>query len=180
MMGAQAEEGTGREAALATFEQKYQEFLAVFAAAPDEALPYVPAGDEYALGVLPLHLQHPLRDYMDLLRRMLRADFAQIDLGADAARTATQKQRHAKLISWRPTAADRPGLLSGLESAHQDARAQLGALDEAAFCCSAPVIYSPGAAPYPTSARDIIGWLIDHYQEHIVQVQDMLKGWPGA
>lgn len=179
-MSTHAEQESGRDAALAAFDQAYRDFLAAFAETPDEALPYVPAGDDYALGVLLLHLQHPLRDYMDQLRRMLRADFAQVDLSADAARTATQEQRHAKLISWRPTGADRAGLLTGLESAHQDARTQLGALDEATFSRSAPVIYSPGSEPYPTSANDVIGWLADHYQEHSVQVQDMLKGWRGA
>lgn len=179
-MSTHAEQEPGRDAALAAFDQAYRDFLAAFAEVPNEALSYVPAGDEYALGVLLLHLQHPLRDYIDQLRRMMRADFAQIDLSADAARAATQEQRHAKLISWRPTSADRAGLLSGLALAHQDARTQLGALDEAMFGRSAPVIYSPGTEPYPTSARDIIGWLIDHYHEHSVQVQDMLKGWRGA
>lgn len=179
-MSAQAESGTGRAAALARFDRAYQDFLATFAQAPNEAMPYVPAGDEYALGGLLLHLQHPLRDYTDLLRRMLRADFAQVDLSADVARTATQEQRHEKLITWRPTGADRAGLLSGLESAHQEARAQLAALDDATFTRSAPVIYSAGTDPYPTSASDIIGWLIDHYQEHIVQVQAMLQDWPKA
>jgi hypothetical protein len=143
-------------------------------------MPYVPDGDEYALGGLLLHLQHPLRDYTSQLRRMIRADFAQIDLSADPARTATQEQRHEKLVSWRPTGTDRAGLLSGLKSAHQDAREQLAAVDEETFTRSAPVIYSAGTDPYPTSARNIIGWLIDHYQEHIVQVQEMLKNWPGA
>ncbi len=146
-MSAQAESGTGRDAALATFDQAYHDFLAVFAQAPNKAMPYVPEGDEYALGGLLLHLQHPLRDYTDLLRRMLRADFAQVDLCADVARTATQELRHEKLVTWRPTGADRPGLLAGLESAHQEAREQLAALDEATFNRSAPVIYSAGTDP---------------------------------
>ena len=44
------------EALLARFDAARDAFLAAFAQAPDAALPYTPAGDEYALGVLPLHL----------------------------------------------------------------------------------------------------------------------------
>ena len=42
---------------LARFDTARDAFLAAFAEAPDDALPYTPAGEEYALGVLPPHLQ---------------------------------------------------------------------------------------------------------------------------
>ncbi len=163
--------------ALSGFEQGYTAFLAAFAQAPDEALAYLPPGDEYALGVLPLHLQDPLRRYTALLRQMLRANFGEIDLSADPERAARAARWHAELVAQRPTGADRPGMLAGLAAAHQEARAELAGLDEATSAQTAPVIYSAGSAPYPTSARDILGWLTDHYQEHITQTQAMLTEW---
>jgi len=163
--------------ALTSFDQGYIAFLAAFAQAPDEALAYVPPGDEYALGVLPLHLQDPLRRYTALLRQMLRANFGEVDLSADPEREAREARWHAELVAQRPTGADRPGMLAGLAATHQEARAALVALDEATGARTAPVIYSAGSAPYPTSARNILGWLTDHYQEHITQTQAMLAEW---
>jgi hypothetical protein len=163
--------------ALAYFDQAYAAFLAAFAEVPDAALGFVPAGDEYALGVLPLHLQHPQQDYMAVLSQMVRADFAQVDLSRDAEGEASKARRHEQLAQQRPTAADRKDLLLGLESTHQETRSRLAALDAVTFARSAPVIYSTGAAPYPTSARDIVGWLSDHYQEHTGQTHAMLVQW---
>ncbi len=163
--------------ALDDLDRAYREFLAMFGQVPDEALLYLPPGDEYRLGVLPAHLQDPLRDYLALLERLLRADFAPIDLSADPALAEAKAQRHARLVAMRPTRAGRARILAELEAAHQAARARLAELDAATFEREAPVIYAPGAAPYPTSGRAITGWLIDHYREHITQTRDLLAAW---
>ncbi len=60
---------------------------------------------------------------------------------------------------------------------HQIARARFAAVEAELFERQAPVIYSAGTAPYPTSAKDMVGWLIDHYQEHISQIESMLAQW---
>jgi DinB superfamily len=166
-----------REVAMARLDDTRAAFLAAFAEVPDEALAYVPVGDEYALGVLPMHLQDPLRDYMDVLERALGAQFAPVDLSADAARAEAGTRRHAELVAQRPGGADRARMLGDLETAHRDARSRLAALDEATFTRAAPVTYSPGADPYPTSALAICGWLADHYQEHAAQTKDLLGRW---
>jgi hypothetical protein len=163
--------------ALETFEQAYAAFLAAFEQAPDAALAYVPPGDAYSLGILPLHLQDQIRDYMDLLQHMLKDDFASLDLGQDTERETRAANRYAYLAEQRPTGADRAALLTELASAHREAHTGLGALGEATGTRTAAVIYSAGTAPYPTSARAIIGWLQDHYQEHTKQTQDMLAQW---
>ena len=45
---------------------------------------------------------------------------------------------------------------------------------------TAPVVYGPGQAPYPTSADDLIGWLRDHYREHVEQSADLIEEWRNA
>jgi hypothetical protein len=39
------------------------------------------------------------------------------------------------------------------------------------------VIYPGSPDPYPTSAQDILGWLTDHYDEHTVQIGQLLDQW---
>jgi hypothetical protein len=168
---------TPRQEALAAFDHAYAAFLAAFKEVPDEALSFLPEGDEYTLGVLLLHLQDPLRNYMALLDQMLQTNFAQIDQSKDAEYAAAQARRHAELVRQRPGPAERPAMLAELYAIHQQARARLAALDDNTFERPAPVIYAAGTAPYPTSARDIAGWLIDHYREHTTQTQAMLAQW---
>jgi hypothetical protein len=169
-----------RLALLAAFDQAGAAYLAAFAQAPDEALRFVPPGDEYALGALPIHLRDSMHHYMRVLDLLLASDFAPLDLsaGPDAATEAeAEARRHAALVAQRPTGADRAGILADLERAHQQVGTRAAALDEATFARQAPVVYSAGAASYPTSCRDIMGWLTDHYREHIDQTQAMLAQW---
>jgi hypothetical protein len=178
-MSTTADSLTDRTAALAAFDAAREAFLAAFAQAPDEALTYVPEGDEYAIGTLLAHLVDPMERYMDVFARTRRADFGPVDFAADTERAARESRRHAELVAMQPTGADRPRLLAELEAAHQQVRGTVGALEEATFTRQAPVIYSAGSEPYPTSCRDIMGWLIDHYDEHITQVGDLLARWRG-
>jgi hypothetical protein len=41
----------------------------------------------------------------------------------------------------------------------------------------APVVYGEGQDPYPTSPEDVIGWLRDHYREHVGQSADLVAAW---
>lgn len=166
--------------ALAAFDTARDTFLAAFAQAPDAALAYVPPGDEYALGGLLQHLCDPIDRYLDVYGRIVRAEFGLVDLAADPEFAAREARLHAAVVAARPTGADRPRLLAALQAAHGRVRAAFGALDAAAFARQAPVIYAAGAAPYPTAARDIVGWLADHYDEHTAQVRTMLAGWGGG
>jgi hypothetical protein len=43
-----------------------------------------------------------------------------------------------------------------------------------------PVIYGEGQDPYPTSAEDILGWLRDHYREHVTQSAELVSAWSEA
>lgn len=169
-----------RASAMAAFDDAYQAFLAAFAQAPDDVLPYVPPGDEYALGVLPMHLLDPIHRYLAVLDNMQREGFAALDRSAGpegTARTEAEARRHAFLVAQRPTGADRAPMLAELAKAHQAVHAKMDALDGATFARQAPVVYAAGSEPYPTSARDIMGWLTDHYREHVDQTGAILAQW---
>jgi DinB superfamily len=163
--------------ALAAFDSARDAFLAAFARAPNDALGYVPTGDEYAIGVLVMHLVDPMDRYMSVFDLMRCAGFGRVDFSADAERTAREASRHADLVAARPTGADRQRLIDELQAAHQRVRTTVGTLDADTFARQAPVIYTAGADPYPTSCRDIMGWLIDHYAEHTTQIADLLADW---
>jgi len=44
----------------------------------------------------------------------------------------------------------------------------------------ASVIYGEGQDPYPTSPEDVIGWLREHYREHVEQSADLIEEWAAA
>src|SRR5215471_7684783 len=162
---------------LNTFDEARDHFLAAFAQAPDEALPFVPPGDEYAIGVLPIHLLDPITRYMTVFEQMMASDFALVDRAGDPAALAWEAERHAHSAATRPTGAERAGMLRDLTAAHQKVVDRFSALDAATFTSQGPVIYPGSSDPYPTSAQDILGWLTDHYDEHTVQMGQLLDQW---
>jgi len=38
-------------------------------------------------------------------------------------------------------------------------------------------VYGAGQEAFPTSPEDIIGWLRDHYREHVQQSADLVAAW---
>ncbi|HEU5348854.1 MAG TPA: DinB family protein [Ktedonobacterales bacterium] len=165
------------KALVARFDAARDTFLAAFAEAPDEALSYTPAGEEYALGILPLHLQDSMTNYLDVYERVTAVDFGPVDLAADSTRATQRAERHRLLTVTKPTGKDRAASLADLTATHRRVTEQFGTLDDAALTRKADVIYSLGTDPYPTSAADILGWLADHYNEHIAQTTQLLARW---
>jgi hypothetical protein len=165
-------EAPDQAAVLAAFDAARDAFLAAFAAVPDAALSYLPAGEEYALGALVLHLQGPLILYTGLLDRLAPAPTGLVDYRDSAA---AYDAARASWIAARPDGGDRAGLLAGLRAAHQACRDRLAGFDEAGFDAAAPVLFPGSETPYPTSPRAVAGWVTDHYQEHIAQVGAMVR-----
>jgi hypothetical protein len=161
------------------FDSARDAFLVAFEQAPDASLAYVPAGDEYAIGTLLPHLVGSMRGYLDVFARIQRTGFGPVDLSTDSERATSEQRHHAELVALRPTGAERQRLLGELRATHQQVCDKLSALDVPTFTRQAPVVYSLGATPYPTSYRDIMGWLIDHYHEHVTQLGDLLMRWRG-
>jgi hypothetical protein len=176
-MSEQSASGDERAAALAAFDGAQDRFLAAFAQAPDAALPFVPPGEDYAVGVLPVHLQDPIRHYLAVYDMIKAADFGPLNLTGTVEAYAISPERHVQTAAMRPTGADRAGMLANLAGEHEHVRSRLMALDEATFLRAAPVVYPPGSDPYPTAFRDIMGWLTDHYDEHTAQMAELLAAW---
>jgi hypothetical protein len=56
----------------------------------------------------------------------------------------------------------------------KEAAAGLSAAD---WQLKTPVVYGEGQDPYPTSPDDVIGWLRDHYREHVQQCPELVASW---
>jgi hypothetical protein len=166
--------------ALDAFDAARDTFLAAFAQAPDAALAYIPAGDEYAVGTLLPHIRDTINRYLGILGLIRDAGFGPVDLAADSTRAQRETQRHADLVALRPDGADRARLLSDLAFAHENVHLAVSALGGAEYGHQAPVIYSAGTAPFPTSCQDIMRWITEHYDEHTAQVATMIAGWKNA
>jgi hypothetical protein len=174
--GTMNETTSDRAEVVAAFDVARDRFLAAFTEVPDEALTYLPDGDEFAIGALLLHVAQPLRDYTRLLGEMAASD-GRLDQGRDLVQQEAQLQQRLAIIAARPTAAERAPLLASLEAAHQQFRARLLATSPADFDREIEVIYPGSTEPYPTSPRMVAGWVIDHYDEHVPQVAALLVGW---
>jgi len=65
-----------------------------------------------------------------------------------------------------------------MRAAHQDVEQRVRAMPAADYGQKRAVLYGADATdPYPTNGGDVLGWLIDHYQEHIDQVAELLGKW---
>ena len=167
----------GQRQALDAFDAARERFLAAFAQAPDEALAYIPEGDEYAIGTLLPHIRDTIDHYLGTLGLIREAGFGPVDLSSDPNTAQREAARHADLVALRPTVADRARLLGDLADAHRHVHEEVSALDGEDYDRQAPVVYSAGSEPFPTSCRDIMGWITAHYDEHTAQVTSMITGW---
>src|ERR1700682_6722800 len=102
-----------RESALADFEAPRKEWVAAFGQVPDEALAYLKAGDDYALGGLQVHVNWVLTHYRRVLDGIIAAGFGEVgpqdSPGEGEAASMKAKQGLAK--GERPKAVDEMGRL---------------------------------------------------------------------
>jgi hypothetical protein len=164
-----------RDAALARFEQERRGFEASFATAPDEALRYVPRGEDYTLGGLVVHVSDVLIHYALVLDRMRGARFEQVRV-VDPEDAATRRRKG--MIGAGYDGAERAGVLQEMRSAHDRLAAGIRSLAADEYTRKAPVLDGADAEePYATGAGDILGWVSDHYREHADQIQELLGKW---
>lgn len=150
-----------RDAALADFEAARREWEAAFARVPDAALTYLKPGDDYALGGLLVHVNWVLARYLRVLDG--RAVLEHPPVAEDVRRGLTPRQRLDSL--------DEMALL------HAAVRAAVAGLDAADWERKTPVVFGEGEAPYLTSPEDVVGWLREHYREHVEQCADLIGEW---
>ncbi len=159
-----------RDAALADLEAARREWAASFQHVPDAALAYLKPGDDYSLGGLQTHVNWVLLHYRRVLDGIVAGELGPQDAPGEAE-AAGHKAREGMTPQQRRAALDE---MARLHSAIVAAVARLGESD---LGRKAPVVYGAGQDPYPTSPEDIIGWLRDHYREHVQQSADLVVAW---
>ena len=165
-----------REAALADFDAARKEWEGAFAKVPDGALTYLKPGDDYSLGGLQVHVNWVLVHYRRVLDGIIAAGFAETaprDPPGDVRRALEGAKRGLM-------PAERRGSLTEMAHLHAAFRSTIGEMPEGDWSRKAAVIYGEGQDPYPTSPEDVIGWLREHYREHVDQSADLIEEWEGA
>jgi hypothetical protein len=162
-----------RETALADFDRARAEWEAAFARVPDTALDYLKPNDDYALGGLQVHVNWVLRNYLSLLHAIVAAQFAEIQPEVDRAAEREALDGANRGLQ----GAERQQALDSMSELHGQVCVTIEALPEGDWARKAPVIYGPGQEALPTSPDDVLGWLRDHYREHVVQSADLIEEW---
>ena len=162
-----------REAALEELEAARKEWESAFAQVPDEALAYLKAGDDYALGGLQVHVNWVLIHYRRVLDGILAGGFKAVG-PLDAPGEGDAAGRRAKEGLAKGERSKTMDEMGRLHAAVSNAMARMQAGD---WVRKADVVYGAGQDPYPTSPEDILEWLRDHYREHVKQSADLVDEW---
>ena len=165
-----------RESAIADFEVARGEWESAFAKVPDDALGYLKPGDDYALGGLQIHVNWVLTHYRRVLDGIIAGRFGQLG-PQDAPGEGQAAVQKAKVGL---TAGQRSRSLAERGRLHAAVVTAVTRLPEGDWLRKAAVIYGEGQDPYPTSPEDVIGWLRDHYREHVDQSADLVEEWKGS
>jgi DinB superfamily len=173
-----SEQTKDRESTLAEFGRKMEEYAHTYDSVPDDALTYVPEGEDYTLGGLAVHVTDVLLHYGNVLDVMKGAGGQQVR-AVDPEDEA--KRQRDELIHNGFGGGDKQRVFREMRAAHQDVEQRVRTLPVAEYGQKVGVLYGADAQdPYPTDAGDVLGWLIDHYQEHIDQVAELMGKWRAA
>lgn len=165
-----------RDIALADFEAARVEWTGAFARVPDGALAYLRPGDDYALGGLQVHVNWVLTHYTRILDAIVAGGFRPVGpKDAPGESEAAGKRAGAGL-----TAKDRARSLYDMDRLHAAVLAAVSKLGPEDWSRKAAVVYGEGQDPYPTSPEDVVGWLVDHYREHVRQSGELSAEWEAA
>jgi hypothetical protein len=162
-----------RNAAVDEFETARREWERAFEQVPDGALGYLKAGDDYSLGGLQVHVNWVLAHYRRVLAGIIAAKFG--DVGPQDPPGAEGEARQAAKGAMTP--GERPHSLKTMDTLHREVVKAVSRLSESDWARKAPVVYGDGQSPFPTSPEDIVGWLTDHYREHVGQSADLTREW---
>lgn len=163
----------GRDDSLADLDAARQEWETAFAHVPDEALGYLKPGDDYALGGLQVHVNWVLLHYSRVLDGIIANRFGQLP-PQDRPGEADEAVRRARAGM---TAGERKKCLADMERLHADVQRSAAKVPATDWERKAPVVYGAGQDPFPTSPDEIVGWLRDHYREHVQQSADLVEEW---
>jgi hypothetical protein len=165
-----------RDSALADFDAARKEWEAAFGQVPDGALAYLKPGDDYALGGLQVHVNWVLTHYRRVLDGIVAGGFKPLGPqdSPGEGEAAAQKAKDGMVKG------DRAKSISDMGRLHAAVTAAVTKTSPADWSRKADVVYGEGQDPYPTSPEDIVGWLCDHYREHVTQSADLIDAWEAA
>jgi hypothetical protein len=162
-----------RETALIEFDSARDAFLAALREAPDESLKYLRSGDIYAIGGLAVHCNWVLKHYQRVLERLGESSPGEFR-AADPPGENDEANRRA-LAGLSP--GERSAEMAELDSLHGEVKRAALVVPADAWEEKTPIFYGDAADAYLTSADDVIGWLRDHYQEHVPHAGELLAEW---
>ena len=159
--------------ALTDLDAARAEWEAAFAQVPDGALAYLKPGDDYALGGLQVHVNWVLVHYGRVLDALRAEPHKQLEpLDGPGESDDANKRAKAGL-----TAAERKPALEEMSGLHRFVKEVAAGVSTADWNHKTPVVYGKGQDPYPTSPDDVVGWLRDHYREHVQQCPELIASW---
>ena len=167
-------EASDKDTALSEFERSRKALETSYAAVPDAALRYLPPGDDYTLGGLAPHVTNVLVDYGSALSQMIAANFGEVHTSET---NDEAKQRRDRQVAEGFGAEQRLAVFQEMAQAHEAVARTVKSLSAADFGRVAPVYFGDATEPYQTQAGDVLTWLIEHYDEHAVQVANLLADW---
>ena len=159
-------------AALAAFTAARDKYLETMRSVPPGASEYLKPGDDYSLGGIAVHVNYVLEHYTNVLDALLAGGFAECRPEDPAGLEVRAKARAKEALHADDVVAE----IAATERLHQQLTGVIGGM-AADLERKAPVWYPGGAEAYPTSAADVLGWLTDHYSEHVPQLEALASEW---
>lgn len=151
------------------------EFAGAFTGVPDAALGYHGASDQYALSGIVVHLTATVDHYRRVIEGLIDREFKPFalqpqDPGVEAA--------HATRCQTGFAAGERDEAFALLEAAHDDFAEAALTVQPQDYTRRVSITYKTGDTAHDTSPADIVGWLTDHYRQHIPDIQKMAAAAP--
>jgi ketosteroid isomerase-like protein len=162
----------GSNVTLAAFAVARDEYLETMRGVPLHAAEYLKPGDDYSLGGIAVHVNYVLEHYANVLNALIGGGFAECRPEDPAGLEERAKARAKESLDADDVAAE----LATTETLHRQLVEVFDGV-VADFDRKAPVWYPGGAEVYPTSAADVLGWVTDHYREHVPQLQALVAEW---
>jgi hypothetical protein len=160
------------EAALRDFDEARRSFEGALEGAPEEALTYLKPGDDYALGGLTFHVNVVLEHYLQVLQGVMASGAGEVRLPDRAA--AFDAAHSRARIGLQP--GELGSVLERMGSLHSQVRILAASVAPSDWERQATVRVG-AEPPYQASPADVLGWLIDHYREHVPQAGELLREW---
>ncbi len=160
------------KAGLAAFTAARDEYLEAMRRVPPPASEYLKPGDDYSLGGIAVHINFVLEHYTNLVSALIAAGFDECRPEDPPGLEQRAKARAKEALRPDEVAAE----LATTQKLHDQLRRVIEGVG-ADLKRKAPVWYPGGAEAYPTSAADVLGWLTDHYREHVPQLEALAAEW---